>query len=258
LEALVSPTKSYVFAFAVAWQAEDGTSPPAASPITATIEDSSIKAGDSIYEVTSSGLVLVGNAAQDGMATVTFTSDPIFVIVQQDLLQQIPLKITSGPGEVGSLLNLTTFGGSGSGSVSYSVVDGTATGCQVAGHTLMAQSAGTCIVTATKASDSKYSAVASEGTSITMVAKAKLGFVLLHFATGRSSLSAMAESNLRKFARKLSDGASVTCIGFAFNNSILALQRAAAVANYLSARVSIRVSLQSVKSGLDGWVIVNY
>jgi len=256
LEALLSTTQSLVLSFAVTWQEGDGTSPPSASPLTASIEDPSIKAGDSIYEVTSTGLKLVGTATVNGTVTITFTTDPIYLIAHQNLLLQAPLKISSGPGQVGLPLGLTTNGGSGSGSVSYSVVNGSGKGCQVTGHALTALSPGTCIVTATKAGDSKYSPATSLATSIPMVVRTALGYVLVQFLTGGSSLNSKAEAALGVLARKLKVGAVIACTGYAANNPVLALRRAAVVADFLSKRVLVRVTLRSVTNGLDGWTTV--
>lgn len=45
-----------------------------------TISDPTIKAGDTVYEITSSGLKAVGTASADGSVTITFTNDPVFVV----------------------------------------------------------------------------------------------------------------------------------------------------------------------------------
>ncbi|MHB1209392.1 MAG: hypothetical protein ACYC1I_06750 [Acidimicrobiales bacterium] len=45
-----------------------------------TISDPSIKAGDTIYVLTATGLKAVGTATKDGSASVTFTADPVFVV----------------------------------------------------------------------------------------------------------------------------------------------------------------------------------
>lgn len=65
-------------------------------------------------------------------------------------------------------LVLSTNGGSGSGLVSY-VLDsgGSATACAINGGSLSATSAGTCIVSATKAADSSYTAISSAATIVT-------------------------------------------------------------------------------------------
>jgi hypothetical protein len=76
----VPANSTYVVAFAISWKAPDGTSPAATSPITLTVSNPAIKAGDTIYIVTSHGLTAVGTAVADGTATITFTSDPVFLI----------------------------------------------------------------------------------------------------------------------------------------------------------------------------------
>jgi len=72
--------KSYVTSFAVSWQTPTGTSPPAGSMITMTIVDPSIPLGATVWQVTSSGLMLAGLATSSGAVTVTFTQDPLFML----------------------------------------------------------------------------------------------------------------------------------------------------------------------------------
>lgn len=56
---------------------------------------------------------------------------------------------------------LGTSGGSGTGSVTYAVANGSATGCNLISGTLTATASGTCLITATKAADTNYNAVTS-------------------------------------------------------------------------------------------------
>jgi Domain of unknown function (DUF4214) len=72
---------SYILGFGVSWQAPDGTTPAASTPITMTIMDPSIAVGDVIYQVASDGsLVEVGTATQAGQVTITFEQDPSFLV----------------------------------------------------------------------------------------------------------------------------------------------------------------------------------
>jgi hypothetical protein len=80
LKSEVPAGQSYLTSFAVSWVTPDGTSPVASKPITMTITDPAIKAGDTIYALTSTGIRAVGTATTNGEATVTFTSDPAFVV----------------------------------------------------------------------------------------------------------------------------------------------------------------------------------
>jgi len=81
-------------------------------PITLTITDAGIVAGDTVYEVTSSGLIVVGTASANGVVSITFTNDPTFVVAAA-LVSQSPISITSLNGEPGTALSLVTSGGQG-------------------------------------------------------------------------------------------------------------------------------------------------
>ena len=85
---------------------------------------------------------------------------------------QAPLTITSLFGVAGTPLPLTTSGGSGTGAISHTITDGTASGCLIASdNTINVTSAGTCIVTVTKAGDADYNIpVSSPPTTVTLVA----------------------------------------------------------------------------------------
>ncbi len=73
--------QSYVLGFAISWREPNGSSSAATAPISMTITDSGIVAGDTIYELTTSGFKAVGTASANGTVTITFTSDPIFAVV---------------------------------------------------------------------------------------------------------------------------------------------------------------------------------
>lgn len=250
--------QSYVAAFAVTWRASDGTTPSASAPITMTITDPNIVAGDTVYELTSAGLVAGGTATFSGSVTVTFTSDPTFVVAHSSLVAQSPLTVTSLAGHVGTPLTLSTSGGSGSGHVTYVVSNGTAATCAIAQGVLTVSRAGTCIVTATKSSDATYLADSSAPTSVsfTSMVKSKPAPITVLFTPGSSALSTGAKRSLQVLAGKLTVGASLTVTGFAKSNSSLARRRASAVATFLSGRVKIHVSLRSVTSTSSNKVTV--
>jgi predicted outer membrane repeat protein len=112
-----------------------------------------------------SGTCIV-TATKAGDATYAPTSSTPTTVTFQQL--QAPLKLTSTAGVVGAPLTLTTSGGSGSGAVSYTASNGTASGCTIASLKLVATTAGTCIVTATKAAGGTYAAVSSSPTTVTL------------------------------------------------------------------------------------------
>jgi len=81
---------------------------------------------------------------------------------------QAILTVTSTSATFPDVLVLSTSGGSGTGVVTYTVVDGTASGCSItAGTSLSSTTAGTCLVTATKAGDGVFSARSSTVTIVT-------------------------------------------------------------------------------------------
>ena len=102
-----------------------------------------------------------------GSSSGTATSSMIFSIKNA----QAQLVVSSTQGTQGTPLALSVTGGSGTGSVSYTVANGTATGCTLTGTNLTATSTGTCLVTATKAGDANYNSVSSSQTTVTMIGK---------------------------------------------------------------------------------------
>jgi len=92
-----------------------------------------------------------GNAAYVAATPVTWN-------ITVTKATQNALVLTSTTGTYGNKVNLTSSGGSGTGQVSYSVLNGTATGCTIdaSGLVLSSTSAGTCSVTVSKAGDLTY------------------------------------------------------------------------------------------------------
>jgi len=160
-----------------------------------------------------------------------------------------PLSITTLSGHVGTPLILNTSGGFAGGTITFAADDGTATDCEVAGHSLGASSAGTCIVTASEAADSANASVSSSPTTITFAAKVAIvppGPVTVIFAAKSGTLSDTAETILQALVKKLATGDSVTCTGYAKDNAALANRRATAVANYLSHRIKLHLTIKRV------------
>jgi hypothetical protein len=85
LVAEIPAGKSYVIAAAVSWQTPSGTSPAASAPITMTITDPSVQSGATLYVLTSTGVEVAGTATADGSVTITFLTDPVFVVAQTAL-----------------------------------------------------------------------------------------------------------------------------------------------------------------------------
>jgi hypothetical protein len=157
---------------------------------------------------------------------------------------QAALTVTSTHGKIGFALALTTSGGSGTGHVTFSVVNGTAKGCVVSGTSLKATSPGTCVVTATKAADTTYLA-ATATISVAMALPARPGPVSVGFVANSSALSPAARSALTTLSKKLVKGASITVTGSASGNAGLAKSRARVVAQFLSGKDHTHASLRA-------------
>ncbi len=132
---------------------------------------------------------------------------------------QAALTLTSVTGSVGTPLTLATSGGSGTGAVSYTVANGTATGCAVSGSSLSASTVGTCVVTATKAGDATYVPASSSATNVTFA----LGNGTLRLATSRVVLASNSKGLLISFSCSVA-----TCHGTITVNAIVTGRTSAA------------------------------
>lgn len=95
------------------------------------------------------------------------TADSNFYAIWQMSTPQPAISVSSTSGTFGTPITLTTSGGAGTGALSYSVSNGTASGCSISNGILSSTSAGTCTVTATKAADTTYDSATSAATIVT-------------------------------------------------------------------------------------------
>ena len=119
-----------------------------------------------------------GNFLSSSSSTHTFVVSPT---------AQPTLSVTSVVGTIGHDLTLTTSGGAGTGAVTYVVANGTATCTQPTPGVVHAAGAGTCLVTATKASDPDYLLASSSSTTVTFSENQSVEFTTsapLHATTG--------------------------------------------------------------------------
>ncbi len=92
---------------------------------------------------------------------------------------QATLSIADNTMNVGATLTLTTTGGSGTGSVTFSLVSAGSAGCSLSSAVLTPTSAGTCTVSATKAASGVYGSATTGTVTITV---SKLTQATLTFA----------------------------------------------------------------------------
>ena len=113
--------------------------------------------------------VVVTNTYSGSSSTTTSTAASLVV----NKANQSTLSITSRDGILGTPLTLAVSGGSSSGAVTYSVANGSATGCSLASGVLTVSTTGTCSVTATMASNETYNVVSSSATAVNFIATAQ-------------------------------------------------------------------------------------
>ncbi len=171
------------------------------------------------------------NAATDCGTPLPGTSgwiDASFSFTAAAGTPQAALSVTSATGTVGTSITLATTGGSGTGAVTFAAVGGTASGCAVTGGALSATSAGTCVVTATKASDSTYLAVNSTPTTIT-------------FAAPPPPTVTLSTTKVTLTGKSKTLGVRISCAGSACSGNLTA-----------------KVSLTTRKAGKDHPITVTY
>ena len=132
----------------------------------------SVTSGSASCSITSG----VANARFAGTCSLTTTKASDANYLQKQITNtltfikatQSAIQITSTNGTYGTPVQLTTAGGSGSGSVAYSVFDTGFASCVVVGTQLSFSNAGSCKVIATRDSDNVFDARSSAVTTITI------------------------------------------------------------------------------------------
>jgi len=121
----------------------------------------------------SSSSTLTATSSGTCLITATIAADSYYNSATSSALtftfskaNQAPLSITTTTASYGSPLTLETSGGSGSGAVTFSYAQGTTT-CTLVSGVLTPAADGTCLVTATKASDTNYNAISTGAITIT-------------------------------------------------------------------------------------------
>jgi hypothetical protein len=122
---------------------------------------------------------IAGTPTADGSYTFTVTvTDTVtpatysqsYTLVVATQIPQPKLKLLPTIAALENPITLITTGGSGASTPTFTVTDGTATGCTVAGDTLTSTAVGTCLVTAAEAATPIYLAVSSGAVTFTFVA----------------------------------------------------------------------------------------
>jgi hypothetical protein len=206
---------------------------------------------------TFSGLTLTGVPAT--VYTLTYTGDALSVTGTATitvLQTQAALVVSSVNATYGRIFGLHVTGGSGTGGLSFTVANGTATGCTIVGAALTSATTGTCIVTATKASDSTFAVVSSVATTVTFAKLPIPGAIRLTFVKNSSALTGAARNAITVLIRRLTVHSVVSITGYAKGNATLAHRRAAAADTYLTQRLHVHVQLHWNTSSAQQWVLI--
>jgi hypothetical protein len=171
-------------------------------------------------------------------------------------LAQSALVVSSVHATYGRSFALHTTGGSGTGALTFTVANGTATGCALSGATLKSATPGTCVVTATKANDATYASASSSATTVTFAKLAVPHAVRVTFANNSSALSGAARNAIIVLIRKLTTHSVVSFTGYAKGNAALAHRRAAAAGKYLSQRLHAHVQVHWNSSSATQSVLI--
>jgi hypothetical protein len=76
----VDASKSFPINLVVSWLAADGTVPTASNALTLTINNPSIRAGSTAYQIIGDEVTSLGTATIDGQIVVSLTSDPVISV----------------------------------------------------------------------------------------------------------------------------------------------------------------------------------
>jgi len=128
--------------------------------------------GTTVTALSAGDCVITATKAADenyesALDTITITVNRVAQAAFDVVSQSNSLTYQSSPA---ATTTLSTTGGSGSGSVSYEIAEESESVCSVAGSTVTALTAGTCVISATKAADTNF-ALATATTTVT-IAKA--------------------------------------------------------------------------------------
>lgn len=164
------------------------TSGTYATPLSMASTGGASNTSATVYTVTTAGTAgcsITGNSLTSTAAgtcgvTATKATDATYlaatsgeVTITLAKAAQATLSLPSDTGTYGTALTLLASGGSGSGSLSYSVTDAGTAGCSITGSALSSIRAGSCTASATRATDSGYLATTSSAATFTILKAAQ-------------------------------------------------------------------------------------
>lgn len=169
---------------------------------TITISSSNCTLGGTVTEAAVAGVATFSDVTftSTGDCTLTATDDSLSLAVATATVtvgepQTPAVTVTSLTGYADAPLTLTSSGGEGTGAVTFTVTNGTATDCAITNGVLSVKKAGTCLVTATKAASSTYAPASSAATTVTFSSLPKAVRLSGTVTIGRKSIVTVSGYN---------------------------------------------------------------
>lgn len=166
LEALTYADKDRTIDLSTMIASSQGLTPT----VSTTSSACSVSAG--VLSIISAGVCTL-DLAQSGSDTVVAATYSFSFRIGKAVQSSVSLATRTGT--YGSVIDLVSEGGTGAGSVAFEVADGTATGCRMTGSQLVSTTAGTCLVTVTRAGDDNHLEEVSPPTAVIL---GKIGHTL--------------------------------------------------------------------------------
>lgn len=154
------------------WAISSGTLPTGLALTTSTSSSTDTITGTPTVNGTYAFTITV----TDAITPETYSQKYTLVVASQ--IPQPALSLYATTASLGNSVGLITSGGSGTSAPTYTVTNGTATGCAISGTSLTATTVGTCLVKATEAATTTYLVANSATVTFTFIAVAKAPPVL--------------------------------------------------------------------------------
>ena len=200
---------------------------------------SCVVSGGTLTAIGSAGACYVV-ATKQGDSNYNSTSSPVVVVNVGKRGNPIKLELRPSTVVIGSSAKLNVLGGSGKGSVSYSILETSGTTCKVVGNEVRTSvTSGTCTLTATKSADASYQSTTSSPARlvITKASQKRLSVTVLskRVRTGTSlmlSTSGGSGSGIVSYAITKTSGKTLCTL----NKNILSITGGAGICGIMASK----------------------
>ncbi|MEO0016120.1 MAG: hypothetical protein RL589_601 [Actinomycetota bacterium] len=227
LAGIVPSGKTVISSTVISWLGTDGTVQDTSSPIKMTITDSQIVPGSVVYAVTGGELTLLGTASTNGSITTTIVSDPVILIanpVSAPAPAPAPaVVVVDNSAALAAAKELADKKAAEEAALKAAQEKMAADAKALADAKAAADAA--AIKAAQDAADASAKAAAElQAAKDAALAQARAAQVnkpaiTLYTLSSTLKLSAYDSAYLAKYVKSLKNGATVTCIGYAYGKT---------------------------------------